>query len=621
MIKEKKQKYFHFPLGGILTKKIISGKIKNLLENIKSENENDKNVDENNNDSGKNGIKNAIHLDLTESVETSLINEFLFSFLITKFYTNNETIIYIPKDIDIYIEIPNCFNDYLSQFGILSIFYKENISLDNKPKLELSNNIINIFDKMVGLNSNEKIEKDFLQKYMDKQKKYSYHQIIIFLKLFISQYNKFDSKLTFYKTINGNQKDVTEKCICDFAKSTKYFINNEFQNLLMEKIDKEDLKKKNKDYIDLLSEKYNNDLEGKKFDIPLIFIIKEKMSYEPLKIEKIISNPKNSSKEYLSYIKNILNLPNEIEEGKKGKKSLLSILSYQTDNYVITNDNFTKMVLLVYRIIADIPVILMGETGCGKTALIIKLSQILNNGEKVIEIINIHPGITDKYLCKKMEEMNKIAEDNKGKELWVFFDEINTCLSLSLLTEIFVNKTFNGKKLNDKIRLIGACNPYRRREKEMERCGYGRENINDKELVYSVQPLPQSLLNYVFSFGSLNKDDEKKYIYSIIEKLFVEGEEKLHEATKDVIFNCHKFLRDKFDTSVVSLREISRFSKIVEFFQKYFSIKRKCEEKEDDNIIENNRKKWYKQKSEKANNNKAIEKIDKIISLICSVYL
>ena len=94
----------------------------------------------------------------------------------------------------------------------------------------------------------------------------------------------------------------------------------------------------------------------------------------------------------------------------------------------------------------------------------------------------------------------------------------------------------------------------------------------------------------------------------------------MHEATKEVIFNCHKYLRDKFDT-VVSLREISRFSKIVEFFQKYFSIKRKYEEKEDDNVIENDKKKSDKQKLEKVNNNKAIEKNDKIIILICSVYL
>ena len=54
------------------------------------------------------------------------------------------------------------------------------------------------------------------------------------------------------------------------------------------------------------------------------------------------------------------------------------------------------MVLLFYRIKANIPVILMGETGCGKTALIIKLNQILNNGKATVEIINIHQGITEK---------------------------------------------------------------------------------------------------------------------------------------------------------------------------------------------------------------------------------
>ena len=35
------------------------------------------------------------------------------------------------------------------------------------------------------------------------------------------------------------------------------------------------------------------------------------------------------------------------------------------------------MVLLIYRIKANVPVILMGETGCGKTALITKLNQLL----------------------------------------------------------------------------------------------------------------------------------------------------------------------------------------------------------------------------------------------------
>lgn len=104
-----------------------------------------------------------------------------------------------------------------------------------------------------------------------------------------------------------------------------------------------------------------------------------------------------------------------------------------------------KMVLLIYRIRANIPVIIMGDTGCGKTALITKLSQLLNNGEAKVEIINIHPGITDEKLCKLMKEKDEIAKKNKDEELWVFFDELNTCLSLSLLTEIFINRTYQGK--------------------------------------------------------------------------------------------------------------------------------------------------------------------------------
>lgn len=71
----------------------------------------------------------------------------------------------------------------------------------------------------------------------------------------------------------------------------------------------------------------------------------------------------------------------------------------------------------------------------------------------------------------------------------------------------------------------------------------------------------------------------KKYIFSIIENFFAKGEEVLHEATKEVIFKYHKYLRDTFDPSVVSLREISRFSKIVRFFLNYFSHKRNCNEK------------------------------------------
>ena len=59
--------------------------------------------------------------------------------------------------------------------------------------------------------------------------------------------------------------------------------------------------------------------------------------------------------------------------------------------------------------------------------------------------------------------------------------------------------------------------------------------LNENELVFSVQPLPQSLLYYVFSFGYINELDEEKYIHKIIEKLFINDEKNLHEITRDSI--------------------------------------------------------------------------------------
>ena len=167
------------------------------------------------------------------------------------------------------------------------------------------------------------------------------------------------------------------------------------------------------------------------------------------------------------------------------------------------------MILLFFRIKTGIPVIIMGGKGCCKTALILKLNKIINNGEIEVGIINIHPCITDKYICQKMKEMNERAKKNPNKELWVFFDEINTCLSFSLLTEILSNKTFYGEKINVNIKLIGACNPYIKKKEGLENNGFGIENKNNKDLVYKVLPLPQSLLNYVLNIGDINENDEK----------------------------------------------------------------------------------------------------------------
>ena len=142
---------------------------------------------------------------------------------------------------------------------------------------------------------------------------------------------------------------------------------------------KDELKGKN--YFEILENTYDNDLEKQEFKAPLIFrnpkpegisyyyilsINKEYIGFTDFNgTQEEKEKFKNANEEYfLSILHDILELETPIEKLKE---------IIDKDEYVITNDNFRKMVLIIYRIVANIPVILMGETGCGKTSLIKKL--------------------------------------------------------------------------------------------------------------------------------------------------------------------------------------------------------------------------------------------------------
>ena len=321
------------------------------------------------------------------------------------------------------------------------------------------------------------------------------------------------------------------------------------------------------------------------------------------------------------------------EENKNEEKEEIKLLSLEeiANNYVFTPDNFVKMILILIRIRSNVPVIMMGETGCGKTSLIRKLSEMLNNGScEKMKILNIHAGTNDEEIINNINkyiiEAEKLENEEKKikaifkkrnllyeeRKLWVFLDEINTCKSMGLISELMCKHSCQGKKLNNNIVFIAACNPYRQtKDNNKEEIGLkaneaykDMEKLNEKQkkdleykikyssskLVYTVNPLPHSLLNYVFDFGSLNKEDEEKYIENMIqepiEKIFKNNckgilpIDKLNElneiktVAKNMIIEAQNFIREKNDISSVSLREIRRFVIFYEFFYNYLKNKK-----------------------------------------------
>ena len=95
------------------------------------------------------------------------------------------------------------------------------------------------------------------------------------------------------------------------------------------------------------------------------------------------------------------------------------------------------------------------------------------------------------------------------------------------------NRTMKGKKIPNNLVFIAACNPYRIREK-VKSINYGfiNKKFENKELVYNVVPLPNSIINFVFDFGYLYEKDEKNYIISMIKQININDSQLENYALK-----------------------------------------------------------------------------------------
>ena len=572
--------------------------------------------------------KIALHLDLNDLYNIKIIREFLFSFLILKFYSQKENIFFYGNEIMIKIEIPNSFINFLDIFPILSFFKIKHITPKEMPQLivskEISSNIQIVCNYLKYINQIN--EKDIYFKNLSNNsypnciiaqpinqiecsklifeniniKNPNFYQIISFinliseqLKLFTNSYYLNTSILNEIKNFKKNLDNIRFFFVYSLTLITKYFIISSYDNILKgqeitysQQKGKTDIEKAKEKSREILLQKEPFSIE--KIRPSMIFINEDGQS-----ISEIITCKKNTeeynllkaiynsdlqdesrgvldysqltSKEFLIEVKKVLDLVNPIDDfdklspKTKGGKPLKT-LEKIVESYVFTADNFIKLILISLRLRTNIPVIMMGETGCGKTSLIRIIATLK---DIKMHIFNIHAGIEDKDIIKFLDDKNLFEKNNENNELtWVFLDEINTCNSLSLITEIMLKNSCKGEKIRKNVKFIAACNPYRLFTKENEIIGlYDETKYTIRKLVYNVNPLPIPLLNFVFDFGTLNKVDIKRYITNIflqILKNTINNEKQKDVIMKiaiNAIFDSQEFIKNNFEISSVSLRE------------------------------------------------------------------
>ncbi|XP_052217509.1 E3 ubiquitin-protein ligase rnf213-alpha-like [Dreissena polymorpha] len=288
-------------------------------------------------------------------------------------------------------------------------------------------------------------------------------------------------------------------------------------------------------------------------------------------------------------------------------KRLCSVMGVQNihdpdPTYELTIDNMKKILAIYMRFRCGIPVIIMGETGCGKTRLV-KFMCALQCPPDVpatnLILVKVHGGTTKLAIQKIVHQAESIAKKNVeefGEHVYtvLFFDEANTTEATGSFKEMMCDQSICGKNIQmyQNLKIIAACNPYRMHSDQfvenLENAGLGyhvdanetRDTLGKipmRRLVYRVQPLPESLLPLVWDFGQLNAEVERLYIVQIVKRCTMfssfdceqngDFEDNVTESLSAILAASQQFMRNQKDEcGFVSLRDIERFVLVMKWF-------------------------------------------------------
>ncbi|KAL4512103.1 hypothetical protein ABPG72_005105 [Tetrahymena utriculariae] len=294
--------------------------------------------------------------------------------------------------------------------------------------------------------------------------------------------------------------------------------------------------------------------------------------------------------------------PNKfIDQKAQQQKSELSKILQER---AFTKDNTCKLIQIAFKIYSGVPLVIMGETGIGKTVNIQILTEIM---EYNFEVLRLSAGTTIDQIIEFMKQIKKKHDANS--KIVIFFDEINTNQNIyGILKEIFIEKTINGKKIgknNQNIVCVAACNPYEYIQKKNQNdfeagllTRFQKEKAKKANLTYHVYPLPESMLPFVVNYGQLEQKVEEKNIYQMLNKINFRNQQSKQnqqqgnqmkefdqtinifsqeelECIQQLIMASQQYVRCQQGSSrSASLRDVSRTIKFIEFFMKEYFLKR-----------------------------------------------
>ena len=552
----------------------------------------------------------CLHLNIGEVSDPLLLDTFLFQLIITGMVSAGNQFYHLPTR-HIYIEIANTLNDWLRDSLVVSkYFLRVHLNWHNYADLLVSSKItsnvqvvcqyLDIFDrgcigtKEITFRDSKRPKpvptlrcQELLAKYFSSDVNTTFTTLHTFLDILADQLLKFSTS-AFFKIesltsmVGEEAQDIRENLFDALLEVSKEFASRSLttckscdtQNLSRNKCtralgkEKTSVARSAENMVErvkgMIQWEDNNHLlvvfQG--LDSQAITAMYRNKALVPSNVEKLLlSQDVRENKE----LDDFNNFTQEQLQDKLERIACIEVVEKRNlfPSYALTPDNILKMILIILRVRVNVPVIIMGETGCGKTSLVRYLA---NTCGVQFHKLDLHAGISEDEVIAFITEKESYVKDIKA-QIWIFLDEINTCDHLGLISDIMCHHSLLGRPLSKKLVFLAACNPYHIRPNEqIKTAGLDGKDITDEcsKLVYRVHPLPEAMIDYVWDYGSLSLKDERNYIQRM-----VKGFPEKYEVMVNLLAASQKFIRNAENNHFcVSLRDVQRCIYMVGWFQK-----------------------------------------------------